>query len=93
MEVLPFGVQATARHLQGLGLAPQQRIAAAQPFLTDNGNLILDCATQAIVRPEELEAAIRAIPGVVGTGLFLEMASIVLVQRDKQVDELKRPGR
>lgn len=93
VEVLPFGLKATARHLEGLGLSPQQRMAGSQPLVTDNGNAILDCGTRAIDRPAELEAAIRAIPGVVGTGLFLGMADVVFIQRGPAVEELKRPGR
>jgi ribose 5-phosphate isomerase A len=76
-----------------LGLAPQRRISGSQPLVTDNGNAILDCGTKAIDRPAELEAAIRAIPGVVGTGLFLGMAHVVLVQRGERIEELKRPSR
>jgi ribose 5-phosphate isomerase A len=86
VEVLPFGMPATARHLQAQGLAPQPRMAEGKPFVTDNGNHILDCGTGPIARPAELEAKLRAIPGVVGTGLFLAMADVVLVQRGEQVE-------
>jgi ribose 5-phosphate isomerase A len=48
-------------------------------FLTDNGNAILDCRVGPILLPPEFEAQLRAIPGVVGTGLFLGMAETVLV--------------
>jgi ribose 5-phosphate isomerase A len=91
IEVVPFGIAATCRHLQSLGLKPQRRIVDGQPLVTDNGNAILDCGTGPIARPAELEAAIRAVPGVVGTGLFLGMADVVLVQRGDQVEELVRP--
>ena len=52
-------------------------------FLSDNGNAILDCGVDPIADPAELEARIRAIPGVVGTGLFLGMADVVLVGDDQ----------
>jgi len=48
-------------------------------FVTDNGNNILDCQIDPIPDPARLERDIRAIPGVVGTGLFLGMADTVLV--------------
>jgi ribose 5-phosphate isomerase A len=48
-------------------------------FITDNGNHILDCEIDPIADPIQLEMDIRAIPGVVGTGLFLGMADTVLV--------------
>ena len=54
-----------------------------QLFVTDNGNHILDCAVPAIPQPADLEAEIRAIPGVVGTGLFLGMADTVLLGDEK----------
>jgi ribose 5-phosphate isomerase A len=50
-----------------------------RPGVTDNGNHILDCGTGPIVDATQLECDIRAIPGVVGTGLFLGMAGLVLV--------------
>jgi ribose 5-phosphate isomerase A len=86
VEVVQFGLAATTRHLTRLGLKPLLRLADAEPLMTDNGNWILDCGTGPIERPEELERAILAVPGVVGTGLFLAMASAVLVQRDGAVE-------
>ena len=50
-----------------------------RPFLTDNGNYIVDCLINRLPNPAELECKLRAIPGVVGTGLFLDMADIVLI--------------
>ena len=90
IEVVPFGVAATIRHLRALGLNPEQRIASGQPVVTDNGNCVVDGGTGPIANPAKLEAAIRAIPGVVGTGLFLGMADTVLVERGEQVEELTR---
>jgi ribose 5-phosphate isomerase A len=86
VEVVPFGLPATARHLAALGLAPSQRIVDGKPFQTDNGNAILDCGTGPIDQPAELEASILAVPGVVGTGLFLGMADVVLIERGPQVE-------
>lgn len=92
VEVLTFGLAATSRHLERLGLSPQQRLTDGKPFVTDNGNAILDCGTPPIDRPAELGAAIAAIPGVVGTGLFLGMASAVLIQRGETVEVRERSG-
>jgi ribose 5-phosphate isomerase A len=47
--------------------------------VTDNGNHILDCQIDPIADPTRLESDLCAIPGVVGTGLFLGMADVVLV--------------
>jgi ribose 5-phosphate isomerase A len=86
VEVLKFGLAATARHLESLGLRAQVRLASGAPFVTDNGNYILDCGTGPIERPTELDASIAAIPGIVGSGLFLGMVDTVLVQRGPKLE-------
>ena len=53
--------------------------AGGQLFFSDNGNHILDCRIGPLDDPAGLEQRLRAIPGVVGTGLFLGMADTVLV--------------
>jgi ribose 5-phosphate isomerase A len=83
VEVLPFALPLCVRRLRTLGLAPVPFEKDGRLFQSDNGNAILDCGTGPIARPAELEAAIRAIPGVVGTGLFLGMAGVVLVGDDQ----------
>jgi ribose 5-phosphate isomerase A len=64
------------------------------PVVTDNGNLILDCALASPLggaAARALEAAVRAIPGVLDTGLFLGTAERVLVGHpDGRVETLRR---
>ena len=60
-----------------------------QPYRTDEGHLILDCAFGAIDRPAELEQAIGQTIGVVESGLFIGMASVALVAGDKDIAELR----
>jgi ribose 5-phosphate isomerase A len=79
VEVLPFALPLCVRRLRDLGLAPIPFEKDGKLFLSDNGSVILDCGVKPIARPAELEAAIRAIPGVVGTGLFINMAHVVLI--------------
>jgi len=82
------------RGLAGLGLQPVLWEQDGRPGTTDNGNHILDCATDPIANPARLDADIRAIPGVMGTGLFCGMADTVLVgdRTDfRLVDEQRRP--
>ena len=62
-----------------LGCRPVPRLSGEKLFVTDNGNHILDCQVEPIADAARLETDMRAIPGVVGTGLFLGMADIVLV--------------
>jgi ribose 5-phosphate isomerase A len=81
VEVIPFGLALCQRRLQTLGCRPVLDLVNGRPFVSDNGNYILDCAVDLIPNPNELDCAISRIPGVVGTGLFLGMAETVLVGR------------
>lgn len=83
VEVVPFGLPLCRARLRDLGLDPVPCTADGRLLVTDNGNHILDCGTRPIPDPASLETRIRAIPGVVGTGLFLGMADTVLVGDDQ----------
>ena len=78
------------RRLAALGLGPALRMAGERPFVTDNGNVILDCVVGPIADPPGLERALRAVPGVVDTGLFLGTADTVLVADGTSVSEWSR---
>ncbi len=67
------------------------RVRDGKPFVTDNGNFILDCAFGEIPEPEKLaDAALNSIPGVVEHGLFIGICGIVLMGTPKGVTEFKR---
>jgi ribose 5-phosphate isomerase A len=83
VEVVPFAVPLCQRRLAKLGLRPVLWEEGGRPALTDNGSHILDCGIDPIPDAALLEADIRAIPGVVGTGLFVGMADVVLVGDDR----------
>ncbi len=90
IEVVPFGVDLVRRRLEKLGLPPEIRQAAGKPFVTDNGNLILDAKVGPLRDPAATERELLAIPGVVGTGLFLGMADTVLIQHPDRVEVRQR---
>jgi ribose 5-phosphate isomerase A len=93
VEVTPFALPLCERRLGELGCRPVLYRQGNNLFLTDNGNHIFDCEVGPIADPTKLELAIRAIPGVVGTGLFLGMADTVLVgERDnfRLIEERRR---
>ena len=90
IEVVPFALPLCRRRLEALGYRPELRRDGERPFVSDNGNLILDCGTGALGDPAAAERAIRAIPGVVDTGLFLGTAHTVLVAEGGTVRELTR---
>jgi ribose 5-phosphate isomerase A len=79
VEVIPFALPLCERRLREIGCRPILYRQGDGPFMTDNGNHILDCRIEPISDALRLEMDIRAIPGVVGTGLFLGMAETVLV--------------
>ncbi len=77
IEVLPFLWEATSRSIESLGGRPELRMAAGEPFTTDNGNLVLDTGFGAV--DAALGAALHAIPGVIEHGLFFGMARAAIV--------------
>jgi ribose 5-phosphate isomerase A len=97
IEVIPFALSLVLRWVNALGFRPEVRCDAdsRQPSLTENGNATVDCT---LVDPLDgqdaargVERMLRAIPGVVDTGLFLGTAERVLVGHpDGRVDELHR---
>jgi len=94
VEIVTFGWQATVTQLQSAGAdAVIRHTAEGTPFRTDGGNLIADCAFAAITDPAMLHASLKAIVGVVETGLFIGMATRVIAgtQTGPRILELPRP--
>lgn len=59
-------------------IALREVTGRGEPFVTDGGHLILDCRFGSIGRPDDLAAALNAIPGVVEHGLFIGVAEAVI---------------
>ena len=80
VEVVPFAAPLVLREIAKLGLKPKVRLDhEGHQFISDNGNLVFDCRVTPIRSPARLERSLLAVPGVVGTGLFLGVADVVLV--------------
>jgi ribose 5-phosphate isomerase A len=90
VEVIPFAWPLVVRELAGLGCRPTLRTTDGVPFVTDNGNRVADCAVRPIEAPAAFERDLRAIPGVVDTGLFLAIADLVLVAEAGGIREMRR---
>jgi ribose 5-phosphate isomerase A len=89
VEVAQFGWQATARRLSDLSLNPGLRQGKdGKPFITDGGNYILDCATGPIQSATMLDLELDGVVGVVEHGLFLNMATEILVGSEEGVKSL-----
>jgi ribose 5-phosphate isomerase A len=80
VEVVAFGLEATRATLEVLGATARLRLSpAAEPFVTDSGNRIIDCNFAPIADPARLEERIRRVVGVVESGLFIGRADPVFV--------------
>ncbi len=80
VEVVPFARDYVAYRVKALGLrARDRRNGDGSEFLSDNGNPILDCMVGEIRNPARLEKELLAIPGVVGTGLFVGLTDMVVI--------------
>jgi ribose 5-phosphate isomerase A len=85
VEIIPMALGACMRQLKELGVRPALRADArrAQPFVSDNGNLVVDVAMASTLldaaAARAFHAALRSIAGVVDTGLFLATAERVLI--------------
>ena len=93
VEVMPFAAPFCRRRLEDLELKPTLRMQEERPFVTDNFNVIFDCAAGPIEDPPGLEQAIRGIPGVIDTGLFLGTAERIIVADGDAIRELVRRRR
>ncbi|SMQ72896.1 ribose-5-phosphate isomerase [Bacillus sp. OV166] len=91
IEVVPFGYEMTMKYIRELGGNPKLREKDGNPFLTDNGNFIIDSSFQEINHPKELEENLNLIPGVVDNGLFVGLADAVITIIDnKLVTKVRR---
>ncbi|POF63133.1 ribose 5-phosphate isomerase A [Novacetimonas maltaceti] len=80
VEVTTFGWESTARQLEALGARVTQRLdRSGNVFVTDGGNMILDCHFGSIADSVALSRRLRAIVGVIETGLFIGRTSEVIV--------------
>lgn len=80
VEVVPFGWRSQASFLESLGARVTVRLTAdGVPYKTDQGNLILDSAFGPIQRLTELDAQLNGRAGIVGHGLFLGLATDLIV--------------
>jgi ribose 5-phosphate isomerase A len=90
IEVVPFALPLCRERLRALAIDPLLRVVDGRPFISDNGNPIIDGGVAPIPDARALERTLRAIPGVVDTGLFLGTADTVLLAAGGTVRQLTR---
>jgi ribose 5-phosphate isomerase A len=90
VEIASFGWQTTLHRLTEAGYAPRLRYDGDRPFATDGGNHIADCVVADIADPAALEARLRATVGVVDCGLFVGLATEIVVGHTAGAEVIKR---
>lgn len=90
VEVLPFAVRQAQDFIVSLGGEPRLRLREGQPALSDQGNYLLDCAFGPFKDAYALARQLEGRAGIVEHGLFLDIATDVLVAGPDGVRHLKR---
>jgi ribose 5-phosphate isomerase A len=91
VEVIGFAEALIAKKIAELGASVAQRKdAAGKPYVTDEGHHILDCRFGQIPDPAAMARKLSDMPGIVEHGLFVGMASVVLMANAGQVAEFRR---
>lgn len=92
VEVIPFAERPVADYLKSLGARVEKRLEedGKRPFITDENNIILDCYLNPIPNPQQLAIAIRQQPGVVEHGLFLGLATDVILATPTGIEHFRR---
>jgi ribose 5-phosphate isomerase A len=92
VEVVKFGWCVADQRLRELGGTPSLRQQEGKPYESDNGNYILDCRFGPIKEPATLERKIKELAGVVESGLFVGLASRLIIGSDKGVEVRELPN-
>jgi ribose 5-phosphate isomerase A len=93
VEVVSFAQTLVAKEISSLGAKVKLRQNAdGSPYKTDEGHHILDCSFGQIPDPSALANVLDGMPGVMGHGLFINLASVALIATDSGVKEFKRAG-
>jgi ribose 5-phosphate isomerase A len=90
VEVVPYGIERIKRHITNLRCQDVSlRYRNDKISITDHGHYVLDCRFESIPDPVKLNMQLKDIPGVVETGLFIQMADVVLIgNKDGSIREM-----
>lgn len=92
MEIVPFAVPIILKKIEEMGGRPVLRESNQKvgPVITDNGNFIIDADFGVIHKPEKLQQNLKSLPGMLETGLFLDIADLVYIGEPSGVKKLRR---
>jgi len=94
VEVVPFAEALLSRQIADMGASVVlRRDETGQPFVTDEGHHILDCSFGRIPDPSGLAGELDRMPGVVGHGLFLDLADVALIGKEIEMHRTNRSSR
>jgi ribose 5-phosphate isomerase A len=89
VEILSFGYTHTLKKLQRMSLNPKLRLSGEEPFITDNGNYIVDLHLGKPVDTNEVIRKLDSVTGVLEHGLFINMCERIIIGRNKEVEVLE----
>jgi ribose 5-phosphate isomerase A len=92
IEALPFAASFVMKRIKEMYGTPVLREGKGKvgPVITDNGNVIIDADFGLVHKPTELERKLRTMPGIVETGLFVNMADIAYIGKHSNVEKLTK---
>ena len=91
VEILPMAKSAVSSDIRALGGSPELRfLSGGRPFVTDNGNHILDCRFDPIEDAARLEGKLKSITGVVDSGIFSGIAGVGIIGTESGTRTIRR---
>lgn len=91
VEVIPFAVDVVRAQLKVWSGDSDIRHIDGKPFISDNGNFVLDWAHGRVDHPAELEKQLKGLTGVVDSGIFTDVANLVIAATTTGIRKLERP--
>lgn len=90
VEVIPFAVDVVRTQLKGWGGESEIREIDGEPFISDNGNLVLDWAHGQVDEPAAMERRLKTLTGVVDSGIFANVANLVIAATSHGIQKMKK---
>jgi len=90
LEVVPFGIIHTLGKLKENGYNPELRLVNEKIFHTDGNHYTIDLHLKKIAEPVKLDIELKKIPGIIETGLFINIADMVIVGRANSYEILRK---
>jgi ribose 5-phosphate isomerase A len=92
LEVMQFAIAPVMRKIGEIGGRPALREGKGKvgPVTTDNGNILIDAYFGPIHEPAEIEAKLKSVPGIVETGLFVQMADVIYLGTRSNVEKIEK---